>query len=139
MQQNKQQRLEGVITSVDATIQPVGAVSDIESLIRDEAFLNEKVTVIIDRLIDADVYPDATVSVNGVNCTVQCGIQSTIPRYFLEAFARTAPISSHQPQSAGREMGIEDLRMKRKFAFQITPIHDHSPEKGRAYLNWARM
>jgi hypothetical protein len=117
----------------------IDPVSTDESLTFDdvlklEAFMAERVKVMIMATTDANAPPYADLSVNGVKAVVRRNVPTTISRAHLEVLARMKETRVTQQVNDGqREIGMESLRGSTALCYPFQVVEDKNP-KGNAWL-----
>lgn len=113
---------------------PVAGNVDFRQLAADEAFMEERVTIVIHPTTDENQPGHVILNVNGVNQPVVRGVPTTIKRKYLEVLARMKETKYSQPQRdmANPEYGNQVIgRTALVYPFDVQ--EDANP-KGRAWL-----
>jgi hypothetical protein len=133
-----EQPIEGVEVHDDLSPELVRD-ADLDKAVEDEAFFNERVTIIIHPSA-AENDPDHVVlSVNGVNQPVFRNVPTIVKRKYVEVLAHMVETKYHQParESMNPEAGNQ-LIGRSALAYPFEVIEDKNP-KGRAWLERLRL
>ena len=113
---------------------PVAGNIDFRQLASDEAFMEERVTIVIHPTTDENQPNHVILNVNGTNQPVIRGVPTSIKRKYLEVLARMKETKYSQPQRdmANPEYGNQVIgRTALVYPFDVQ--EDANP-KGRAWL-----
>jgi hypothetical protein len=109
--------------------------SDLASVAQDEAFMNEKVVVMILPTTNVNDPPYANLNVNGDRAIIYRNVPTVIRRKHLEVLARMKESRVFQdltPNSQG-EITLESLRQASGLAYPFHVVKDDNP-KGGAWI-----
>jgi len=111
---------------------------DLRKAVKEEAFFNEPVTVLLHATTDDNAPPHIILSVNGRTQPVARGVPTTIRRMFVEVLARCWETRYSQPQRdlSNAEAGNQ-LIGRSALSYPFDVIEDKNP-LGRAWLNKLR-
>ena len=116
------------------SVVPVAGNIDFRQLASDEAFMEERVTIVIHPTTDENQPNHVILNVNGTNQPVIRGVPTSIKRKYLEVLARMKETKYSQPQRdmANPEYGNQVIgRTALVYPFDVQ--EDANP-KGRAWL-----
>ena len=101
---------------------------------REEVFMNEIVTVLLQDTTDDNAPPHISVSVNGTTMPLMRGVPTLVKRKYVEVLARCK--ESKYSQKAMNPMEPDRIEMKSRtaLAYPFEVMEDKNP-KGRAWLN----
>lgn len=119
-------------------VEPVTGNQDFKALIADEAFMNERVAILLHPTTDKNAATQVILSVNGEKAIVPRGVPGYVKRKHLEVLARMKETSYTQPllQTGGlHEMGIESLVGQTAHAYPFMVIEDKNPRGGAWLMN----
>lgn len=141
MAQGKNAALEGLRAKVqtkiitdEPTIDSI-ATTDLGPIAREEAFMHEKVTIMIMATTDANAPPYADVSVNGQKAVIRRNQKTVILRKHLEVLARMRETRwvQESPEGYTGAVGMESLRGHSANVYPFSVLKDDNP-LGAAWL-----
>jgi hypothetical protein len=100
---------------------------------RDEAFMNEMVTIILADTTDENAPPHIILSVNGVTQPLLRGVPTMVRRKFVEVLARCKESKYNQRTANPMEPDRIEMVQRTAFAYPFEVVEDKNP-KGRAWL-----
>lgn len=118
----------------DVDIQTVSE-SDLAKVAADEAFMNERVKILLMPTTDANAAPFAQVSVNGEGVFIHRNIPTWVKRKHLEVVARMKEtrVSQDMTPNASGEITTASLRGHTGLVYPFTILEDKNP-KGGAWI-----
>lgn len=124
-------KVHNKIISDEPTIDSI-ATSDLGNVAREEAFMHEKVTILIMSTTDSNAPPYADVSVNGQKCVIRRNVKTQIARKHLEVLARMKETRWVQevPEGWNGAVGMETLRGHSANVYPFTVLSDPNPLGG---------
>jgi hypothetical protein len=124
---------KGVVYTDDApAVEPVASNADISEIAREEAFMNEKVKVMLFPTTDANAPPYALISVNGERAVVHRATPTYVKRMHLEVLARMKETRVSQDMTPDKEGQITtaNLRGHTALAYPFQVLEDKNPHGG---------
>lgn len=114
-------------------IETVSESRDFSKMAADEAFMNEKVTVLVHSTTDENQAPHVILNCNGTNQPIMRGIPTVIRRKYLEILARMKETKYNQvtPNPAAPDVSHMIARHGLSYPFEL--VEEKNP-KGRAWL-----
>jgi len=116
------------------SVVPVAGNIDFRQLASDEAFMEERVTIMIHPTTDENQPNHVILNVNGVNQPVVRGVPTTIKRKYLEVLARMKETKYSQPQRDMANPEYGNQVMGRTALVYPFDVHEDANSKGRAWL-----
>lgn len=114
-------------------IQTVSATVDFASLVAEESFMNEPVTVEIHTTTDENQPPQVIVNVNGVNMVFFRGIPTVAKRKYVEVLARMKETKYTERLANPMDPSSIEHIPRTVLVYPFSVLEDKNP-KGRAWL-----
>ncbi len=115
-------------------VEPVTVSKDLKKMLKEEAFMEEPVVVMIHPTTNENEPPYAHLNVNGFNQVIPRGQQVPIRRKYLEVLARMKETRYTQVVPNPSEPDRSQMVARHGLAFPFQVIEDKNP-KGRAWLD----
>ena len=122
------------ITDDQPVVEPVAKSTDFHKLAAEEAFMNEKVTILIHSTTDDNQAPHVIVNCNGINQPIMRGVPTEVKRKYVEILARMKETKYTQvtPNPSLPDVSHMDARTALAYPFDL--VEDKNA-KGKAWLN----
>ena len=122
------------LTIDDDIVLDIAPDKDLDKAVREEAFFNERVTVLLHPTTDENAPPHVILSVNGRTQPIFRGVPTTIRRMFVEVLARCWETRYNQPQRdlSNPESG-NSLIGRSALSYPFEVVEDKNP-LGAAWL-----
>lgn len=125
---------KSVVSVSSDLVTDIAPDKDIDRAVREEAFFNEPVTVLVHTTTDDNAPPHVLLSVNGRTQPVARGEPQTIRRMFVEVLARCTETKYRQPERDLRNPeGGNALIGRTALAYPFDVLEDKNP-LGREWL-----
>lgn len=118
---------------VGSEVEQVLGASSHRDAVALEAFMNEKVIIMIAEDNDEDALPWVVPNVNGVNQPIFRGVETVVKRKFVEVLARAINTTYKQTLKDSADPGSIMHVPKHALAYPFTVVEDRNPD-GRSWL-----
>ncbi|MBV8658233.1 MAG: hypothetical protein JO142_10460 [Burkholderiales bacterium] len=123
-----------VVTDDQPEVDPISLDKDFKEVVDDEAFMNERITIVVFPTTDKNAPPYATVSVNGERAIVPRARPVEVRRKHVEVLARMREtIYSQDEVAPGVEITMDSLRGHTALVYPFQVTKDANP-RGPAWL-----
>lgn len=130
----RQRPVEGIEISDDApVVETVAQSADFRELAADEAFMNERLTVMVHATTDENQPTHIIVNCNGVNQPIIRGVPTLVKRKYVEILARMKETKYTQITANPAAPDLTEMRARHGLAYPFEVTDDPNP-KGRSWL-----